>query len=117
MLRTPGADPATEAAAAPPILFRVLSALTRRIPDLPHASALSNRLVKPLWRRMHRGAFRVSVWKGVDMIVDPADALGGNLAFIPHLYDTWERQAIRDLLPEGGTFVDVGANIGAYTLW
>jgi len=51
------------------------------------------------------------------MIVDPADALGGNLAFIPQLYDVWERQVIRELLPVGGTFVDVGSNIGVYSLW
>jgi FkbM family methyltransferase len=59
----------------------------------------------------------VNVWKGVDMIVDPADSVGGTFAFIPQLFDTWERQAISELLPMGGTFVDVGSNIGAYALW
>jgi FkbM family methyltransferase len=51
------------------------------------------------------------------MIVDPAEGIGGNLAFIPQLYDVWEREALRTRLPEGGTFVDVGANMGAYSLW
>jgi FkbM family methyltransferase len=51
------------------------------------------------------------------MIVDPADAVGGTFAFVPQLFDTWERQAIAERLPEGGTFVDVGSNVGAYALW
>jgi FkbM family methyltransferase len=51
------------------------------------------------------------------MFVNPCDSVGGNLAFIPHLYDRWERQFIRGHLPRGGVFVDVGSNIGAYSLW
>lgn len=51
------------------------------------------------------------------MLVDPDDFVGGLLAFLPQLYDRWEREAIRKLLPQGGTFVDVGSNIGAYSLW
>ena len=51
------------------------------------------------------------------MIVDPADTVGGNLAFIPQLFDVWERNAIREHLPSGGVFVDIGANIGSYALW
>jgi FkbM family methyltransferase len=107
----------TTAAAEPPLALRMLMAVTRRIPPLPYASALSNRLVKPLWCRWHRGRYVVPVWNGIVMRVDPADAIGGYLTFIPQLYDRWERQVIRDCLPRGGTFVDVGANIGAHSLW
>ena len=28
------------------------------------------------------------------MIVDPTDGIGGNLAFIPQLFDRWERAMI-----------------------
>lgn len=108
--------------ALPPVLptpasLRALRALTRRIPPLPHASGISNRVVKPLWCRWHAGRFQLEIWDGVQMIVDPADSMGGNLAFIPQLVDHWERKMIRQLLPEGGTFVDIGANIGSYSLW
>ncbi len=51
------------------------------------------------------------------MEVDPCEVVGGNLAFIPQLYDRWERALVRDLLPSNGVFVDVGSNIGAYALW
>jgi FkbM family methyltransferase len=36
------------------------------------------------------------------------------LAFAPQLYDRAELQFLRSHLPVGGTFVDVGAHIGAY---
>ncbi len=97
-----------------PRSFRILSSLTRLIPRLPHASGLSNRIVKPLYCRHRRGRYRVKVWGDIEMIVDPA---GGNLAFIPQLFDVWERNAIQEHLPRGGVFVDIGANIGPYTLW
>jgi FkbM family methyltransferase len=51
------------------------------------------------------------------MVVDPCEVVGGNLAFIPQLYDRWERALVRDLLQNNGVFVDVGSNIGAYALW
>jgi FkbM family methyltransferase len=107
----------TIAAAELPLALRMLMAITRRIPPLPYASALSNRLVKPLWCRRHRDRYVLPVWDGIVMRVDPADAIGGYLTFIPQLYDRWERQMIRDYLPRGGSFVDVGANIGAHSLW
>jgi FkbM family methyltransferase len=103
--------------APPPRAFRLLAGLTRLIPPLPHASGISNRIVKPLWCRNHKERYRVEVWKGIEMIIDPADGIGGNLAFIPHLFDAWEREAIRESVPSGGTFVDIGANIGSYALW
>jgi FkbM family methyltransferase len=102
----------------PPLSFRLLSALTRMIPAVPHASGISNRIVKPLFCRWHAGErYRVAVWDDVEMILDPADCIGGNLAFIPQLFDRWERHVIDTYLPRGGVFVDVGANIGAHSLW
>jgi len=101
-----------------PFSFRLLSKLTRMIPPFPHASGVSNRIVKPLFCRWHRGErYRVEVWKGIEMILDPADSVAGNLAFVPQLYDRWERAAVDKFLPPGGIFVDAGANVGAYSLW
>jgi FkbM family methyltransferase len=100
-----------------PLMLRVLLSLSRRLPPIPRISGISNRFLKPLWCSRHSGPYVFQVWPGIRMLLDPGDAVGGNLAFIPQLYDRWERAAIRDLLPEGGTFVDVGANVGAYSLW
>jgi FkbM family methyltransferase len=102
----------------PPISFRLLSKLTKIIPAIPHASGLSNRIVKPIFCSLHHEErYCVEAWEGIRMIVDPADCIGGNLAFIPQLFDVWERAAVDKFLPRGGVFIDVGANIGAYSLW
>jgi len=109
-----GLPPISEA----PLSFRLLSKLTRNIPPIPHASGLSNRFVKPFFSSLHRNErYRVKVWEDIEMIVDPADCIGGNLAFIPQLFDVWERTEINNFLPQGGVFIDIGANIGAYSLW
>jgi FkbM family methyltransferase len=51
------------------------------------------------------------------MYVNPCECIGGNLFFSPQLYDWQERSWLRAYLREGDVFVDVGANIGSYTLW
>ena len=37
--------------------------------------------------------------------------------FLPWLYDPEERRLIARQLPRDGVFVDIGANVGIYTLW
>jgi FkbM family methyltransferase len=91
--------------------------LTSLIPPIPHASGLINRIVKPLWCRVTRQPVVLPVWGKTRMLLHPADTVGGNLTFIPHLWDRWERQFIRKILKPGSVFVDVGSNIGAYALW
>ena len=51
------------------------------------------------------------------MCVDFWDAIEGTLALLPQYYDSWELDQVRRHLPPSGTFVDLGANIGAYALW
>jgi FkbM family methyltransferase len=101
-----------------PFSFRLLTGLTRRLPQMPHASGIGNRIAKPLFCRLHRNErYRIDVWDGIEMIVNPSEPLGGYLAFVPQFYDVWERAEIDALLPRGGVFVDIGANIGTYSLW
>lgn len=101
-----------------PFLLRTLIGLTRRLPPFWRVSGISNRFIKPIWRVLGDGKTQVlPIWSGVSMQVDPCEVVGGNLAFIPQLYDRWERALVKDLLPNNGTFVDVGSNIGAYALW
>jgi FkbM family methyltransferase len=57
------------------------------------------------------------VWGKTKMLLHPAETVGGNLTFIPHLWDRWERQWMRKVLKPGSVFVDVGSNIGAYAVW
>lgn len=103
------------ALSAVPFTLRALSTVTRLLPPVRG----SGRLALSLASRLHRGqGMRVlPIWAGVRMMVDPSDCLGRLLAFVPHLYDRWERQAIAAILRPGDVFVDVGSNIGAYALW
>lgn len=41
----------------------------------------------------------------------------GRLLFLPHRWDTVERELLARHLRPGDTFVDVGANFGGYTWW
>lgn len=101
-----------------PFFLRILITLTRLLPPFWRISGISNRVVKPIWRIFGDGRTQVlTIWRGISMEVDPCEVVGGNLAFIPQLYDRWERALVTDLLPRNGTFVDVGSNIGAYALW
>jgi FkbM family methyltransferase len=105
-----------------PPFVKAAKAVTRLIPPVWRFSGISNRIVKPLVCSFISGAlFRSTIWtyrgRDIEMIVDPSDCVGGNLFFIPHMYDRWERKFLMKRLPRGGVFVDVGSNIGAYALF
>ena len=101
-----------------PVLLRALTFLTRLLPPFWRVSGVSNRMIKPIWRLLGDGKTHVlPIWNDIVMTIDPCEVVGGNLAFIPQLYDRWERALVGELLPHNGVFVDVGSNIGAYSLW
>lgn len=58
----------------------------------------------------------VSVF-GRIMLLNPSDQIGNMLLFRPQWYDPLERALIAQRLQSGDYVVDVGANIGAYTLF
>jgi FkbM family methyltransferase len=95
---------------------RALVRATRLIPPLPHATAIVNRLVKPVYMRRRRGRVVVPLDGSLVIEVDPAEALDGMLMFCPHLYERAERVYLTRLLRPGDTFLDCGAHIGFYTL-
>ena len=100
-------------------ISRTLREFGRLTPKwLPHGSAIGNRLLKPVYSKLYGSNWEtVPVWPNIRLKLDPCDCVGGNLFFSPQLYDRREREFIRSLLPSDGVFLDVGANIGAYSLW
>jgi FkbM family methyltransferase len=52
----------------------------------------------------------------MQMELDPRESVDGNLVFCPHLYDRMEISYMRDHLGADATFVDIGANVGFYSL-
>lgn len=95
---------------------RWLVAATRRLPTRGIGKSLAH-LLRRLFILSHR--------KIVDDVVDGMRLrvhLQGNVCerryfFTPRLFDRAEREFIRTTLPAGGRFVDVGANVGLYSLW
>lgn len=85
---------------------------------LPRGTAIGNRILKPLYRLFCGPNWQsVVVWPSITMKLNPCECVGGNLYFSPHLYDINERAWIESYLPVDGTFLDIGANIGVYSLW
>jgi FkbM family methyltransferase len=66
------------------------------------------RLLTPYERR------RLIEWRGLRLFVDPFSHLGRNLV----LHDEYENEQcelLRQMLPAGGTFIDIGANEGFFS--
>lgn len=72
-------------------------------------------LVSRAFRRQHLPDVEVAVF-GRKMLLKPSDLIGNCLIFTPQWFDPRERRAIKHVLSTGDYAVDVGANIGAYTL-
>lgn len=65
----------------------------------------------------HKGPFDVETW-GIKMRLDPSrNVAEKRLLFAPSRFDTFERDLFSKHLKEGDVFVDIGANIGGYSLW
>jgi FkbM family methyltransferase len=95
--------------------LKLMMAIGRCLPRWPHASAVVNRLLKPLYLRKRRK----DVWSdvhGFPMRLDPHECIEGNLLFCPQLYEHKEIAFLRKHLQPGDVFVDVGANIGLFSL-
>lgn len=87
----------------------------RHLPPIPHITGISNRIMKPFYLRKTRVPVSVDVLD-FKMILDPKECVDGNLLFHPHLYDRDEIAFLREKLHEGDVFLDIGANIGFYSL-
>lgn len=95
---------------------RWLVAATRRLPTRGAGKSLAHLLRRP---------FILTHRKVVDDVVDGLRLrvhLLGNVCerryfFTPRLYDRAEHDFIQTTVRHGGSFVDVGANVGLYSLW
>jgi FkbM family methyltransferase len=84
-------------------------------PNIRYVRAIPNRILRPLHKFFGLGGGVVDVL-GFKMRLDPKECVDTNLWFTPHLYD---RAEINSLLPEfpfQGVLLDVGANIGFWSL-
>ena len=117
------ADRAPFGSHAPGRLDRAVLAVTRSMPDNWLGLRLAILFRRIVTRRLGRGAIDTELW-GMRLRLH---ALGNgcekNALFTPQMFDVMERgvlaEAIDRRLAEGGrfTFVDIGANVGLYSLF
>jgi FkbM family methyltransferase len=89
-------------------------AIGNNLPPLPHATAVINRCVKPLYCRLYPGRVIAPLF-GYDLDLDPTQATDGRMIFYPNRFDRMEVDFLRSCLRPGDTFLDAGANVGFYT--
>lgn len=92
-------------------LFRVI---TLNLPKIKGAGSLA-RMVRRVYLRKSRNQIETEVL-GNTMCLDPYEWVDGDLLFCPHLCDFKEIAFLKRVLKPGGTFLDIGANIGFYSL-
>ena len=98
----------------PTLSAGILIALSRFLSRTPALS--TRRFFRLLLGSFSNGPFDVTAL-GVRMRCHPWDNVAdGKLLFAPHRYCPKEFTILRRALANGGVFVDVGANVGAFTL-
>ncbi len=94
--------------------LKLIRALTRMLPRIRGAGVLGNKLTY-FYQRKPRSQV-VSNVLGLRMILDPHECVDSALLFMPQLHDHNEVSYLRSALCEGDVFMDIGANIGFYSL-
>lgn len=94
---------------------QLLRWLGHRVPNIRYVRAVANLVLKPLHTAFGLGGGVVNVL-GFAMRLDPNECVDGSLWFTPHLYDRDEIAFLSRHFPDQGVFVDVGANIGFWSL-
>lgn len=92
-----------------------IEAIGRCLPPLPHATALINRVLKPIYLRKPRQPIVADAW-GIRMRLNPAEAVDGGILFYPQLFNRVEFGWLTQHLRPTDTFIDVGAHIGTFSL-
>ncbi len=102
---------------APPPLAGAMLRLAHAVPE---RWALAPRLVKLLRRPIKYGRQRcydVTVWNHKLRLTPQGNRSETQLLYAPQLFDAREREFLAAHLAPGGTFIDIGANVGIYTYW
>lgn len=80
------------------------------------AERLSRRLIRPI-RRGGKTCYDVVIWGLRLRLTDRGNRSERRLLHAPQLFDIEERTFLAKHLRPGSTFVDIGANVGAFTYW
>lgn len=95
--------------------LRLLLTLTRRLPQVRGSGRIGHSIAR-FYRRRPRSSVVVDVLD-FRMRLDPMEYVEGDLLFVPQIYDRGELARLREMLRPGSVFLDVGANVGFYSLF
>jgi len=91
-------------------------ACCHRIPPIHGMRRIAMWIRKPM-KILLQDWIDITVW-GLRLRLFPKGNLSEQrILFLPQFFDRAERMAIADSFTSGGVFVDIGANIGAYSFW
>jgi FkbM family methyltransferase len=94
--------------------LKLLRGLTTRLPGVPGAGFLANSLSE-FYNRRPRSVVDCESY-GWKLRLDPREAVERGMLFFPQLYERRERRFLEQHLRSGNVFLDVGANVGFYSL-
>lgn len=94
--------------------LKILLGISRLLPRLPKFGAIGN-ILKRLYLREKRKPIETDI-SGYRVILDPNEYVEAEILFIPQLYDYREICFLKNNLQKGDCFVDIGANVGLYSL-
>ena len=97
-------------------LLTLVLALTRRLPKVKGALFIGNKMKRAYFLLCKRGDPLIANVSSFKMRLDPKEYVDSEILFMPHLYDYQEIDFMKANLKSGGIFLDIGANIGFYTL-
>lgn len=92
----------------------MMLSITHRLPQIRGATRLAT-VFKNFYLRKKRSPVICNVL-GLKMHVDPHECVDSWVLFYPQLYDCVEIGYLKKNLPQDGIFLDIGANIGFYSL-
>lgn len=97
------------------MLNKLLRLVGHCVPDIRYVRAVPNRVLKPIQKALGLSGGVVEVM-GFKMRLNPQECVDGWLWFSPQLYDRQEINFLLKHFPPDGVFLDLGANIGFWTL-
>jgi hypothetical protein len=95
-------------------LLLVVRGISSRLPRIKGLGIILA-IIAGTFRRQKLSSVEVLVFRK-KMLLDPSDAISNCLIFTPQWYDVRERLFVEKILNKNDYVIDVGANIGAYTL-
>lgn len=97
------------------MITRLLRWVGHHVPNIPYLRAIPNQILRRLHNSIGLKGGLVDVL-GFKMRLDPRECVDAQLWFAPHLYDKPEMDFLFQRFPQAGVFLDVGANIGFWSL-